>query len=253
MGELGKRIEGTPQRPALCWIPPGVFLMGSADDDELAYRGERPQHEVVISRPLWVAATPITQAQFAAVWDERHRNVREGPDHPVENVVRHTATKWCDALSRAEGLELGYERGSPMPDAGGYRLPTEAEWEYFCRAGTTTRWWFGDDPDRLTEVAWVGESLQGGGHHPVAQLPANPWGLYDLYGNVEEWCCDEVRVFADRRATDPHGGPALNDVAQRGGHFGSAPRMARSSYRGQGPPEWPNRTRGFRVVRSALA
>src|SRR5437588_2518519 len=190
-------------------IPAGSFLMGSpADDDAARAGGEFPQHPVTISRPFYLAAYKTTQAQFEKVMG---RNPSEfsargtGRDQikqldtarfPVENVSYFDAVEFCNKLSEQEGREPCYALSAierhpgggirladvkRLPDGSGYRLPSEAEWEYCARAGTATRFSCGDDPAGLGDYAWFDRN-SGGRPHAVGEKQANPWGLFDLGG-----------------------------------------------------------------------
>lgn len=242
MGPMTERIPETATRPAMRLIPAGRFLMGSPEDDPLAYKDERPRHVVVFAEPLWVAETPVTRGQYAALVGENPSRYELGAAHPVESVSLYGVREFCAALNAHEDA----------PEHARYRLPSEAEWEYFCRAGTTTRWWVGDTEEQLAEVAWFGEGWDGGRTHPVGQLRANPWGLYDVHGNVGEWCSDRLRTYGRGEVQSPLGRGTNDDgFAVRGGAFGDAARLVRAAFRGTGMPEWPSRSRGFRLVRPA--
>jgi formylglycine-generating enzyme required for sulfatase activity len=139
----------------------------------------------------------------------------------------------------------------------GYRLPTEAEWEYAARAGTTTRWWTGDSEDSLRKAAWFGEPISGG-HHPVAAKGVegrNPWGLYDVHGNVWEWCSDwyDDGTYGPNRPKNPTG-PATGELrVNRGGSWANSALWLRSANRNRNTPGYRFRNLGFRLARSAPA
>lgn len=233
-------------------VPAGSFLMGSPDDDREGRAMERPQHEVTISRPFWVATTEVTQGQWQALMGE-HPYVRDrsNPYYNLpgmaERITRpeHPATvSWEDAqefIARLNAVEDG-------PD---YRLPTEAEWEYFARAGTVTRHWFGDDSGDLGKHAWHGEGFGSGGHHPVATKTANPWGLYDIHGNVWEWVQDwyGADYYAASPATDPSGPGTGDERVVRGGSWHSTGDGWRSASRRDYAPDYRGISIGFRLVR----
>jgi formylglycine-generating enzyme required for sulfatase activity len=175
----------------LAYIPAGEFMMGSAssDYDPGNVSGKRPQHKVRISKGFNMGVTEVTQAQWRTLMGYNPSEFR-GDDLPVENVSWYGAVRFCKKLSRATGKR--------------YRLPTEAEWEYACRAGTQTAFCFGDDPDLLGEYAWWAENSEGR-THPVGQKKPNAFGLYDMHGNVEEWCSDLFyeEYYAASPSTDP--------------------------------------------------
>ena len=224
-------------------IPAGRFWMGAADDDDDVWWDEVPRHEVIISRAFHLGKYPVTQAQWQAVMGENPSKFK-GPDRPVENV------SWDDAqafIAKLNALE-GHER---------YRLPTEAEWEYACRAGSETKYSFGDDTGELGNYAWYKDNA-GGETHPVGQKRPNAWGLYDMHGNVEEWVSDwewEGQYDEDYYAgpvVDPHGPEVAGDDHMiRGGSWFDSTRDCRSAYRTCGGyPGYRDGDLGFRLALS---
>jgi formylglycine-generating enzyme required for sulfatase activity len=234
-------------------LPGGSFLMGSPDTDDMAYDDEKPQHRVTVAG-FRIAVTPVTAGIYHEVM-QREAPAESAARLPVIDVNWEDAIRFCNRLSEREGLRPAYRvKGESVAwdrFASGYRLPTEAEWEYACRAGTTTRFSFGDDPARLDAYAWFADNtsyrLQ-----PVASKRPNPWGLYDMHGNVWEWCWDwyrryalkQVRSWADLRN---FARPRYRVV--RGGSFDDAPENLRSARRGDVLPEARVRRGGFRCVR----
>jgi formylglycine-generating enzyme required for sulfatase activity len=178
-------------------IPAGEFRMGSRGYDP----NEEPIHTVRIPEPFWMAETPVTQAQFA-LWtvaeNVEHENHFKGdPNHPAENMAWYQAIQYCKWLTRTKhlGLPVGYNWAC---------LPTEAEWEYSCRAGTETEYHSGDGTAALRNVGWYEEKSDSGSTHPVAQKAPNRFGLFDTHGNVWEWCYDlyDYYVYRDRSDGD---------------------------------------------------
>jgi formylglycine-generating enzyme required for sulfatase activity len=233
--------------------------MGASTGDTEAFSDESPRHEVELTRPFVLLRTPVTQAQWSALMGTSPSHFA-GPDRPVERVSWYDALAYCNALSRSEGYPDAYAlwaiRGRPG-EAGfscqvewnrgsnGYRLPTEAEWEYACRAGTV-----GPRYGAVGEVAWYREN-SGGKTMPVRSRAWNPWGLYDMLGNVWEWCWDAShRTYTPPRAVDPiqDGADAAHRVL-RGGARSSDARRVRASYRFASGPGDQRDDVGFRPAR----
>jgi formylglycine-generating enzyme required for sulfatase activity len=235
------KIELSTTTIDLIKIPSGKFLMGSPTDRWWASGDELPRHEVTIN-PFLMGETPVTQAQWRAVvdlpkinWDlDPNPSYFSGDDHPVELVSVPDAVEFCDRLSR-----VFYRQ---------FRLPSEAEWEYACRAGTMTRYSFGDEGD-IGSYAWH-EGNSGGQTHPVKQKKANPWGLYDMHGNVLEWCQD---IWHDNYEGAPTDGRAWDDTISvwrvaRGGSWDDHPIDCRSAYRAKLLFNNQHRYLGFRAA-----
>jgi len=253
-----------PEMMAL--IPAGTFLMGNITDDTFGYSDEKLVDEVTITRPFLMGRTPVTQKQFEAVMGN-NPSYFKGPDLPVENVTWYDAVEFCNELSRLEGLDLCYSgSGANIVcdfTANGYRLPTEAEWEYACRAGTETDFHTGDmthpgtsplDP-ALDRAGWYGGN-SGGSTHPVGEKEANAFGLYDMHGNVWDWCWDwcwdwfEDAYHASRPAEDPRGPASGSYRVLRGGSWGSLAWLCRSANWFCNNPGYRCNYGGFRVVRT---
>ena len=214
-------------------VPAGWFEMGSNDGEN----DEKP------ARKVWVDAFlmdrfEMTQDQFAKFAAESDvlstdPSHFKGAKRPVEMVSWDIAALACNQRSVAEGLEPCYDdEGKCHFDATGYRLPTEAEWEYACRAGTKTAYFFGDDLRRLGDYAWYAGNA-GKQTHPVGRKKPNPWGLYDMLGNVAEWCNDFYAEDAYRRGSErnPRGPVDGTQVVLRGGSWNSSAAACRSAYR----------------------
>ena len=235
-------------------LPGGQFRMGSPETDYMADDDEKPQHEVTI----WafrMAVTPVTAGLYHEVM-EREPVAEEQEHLPMVDVSWYDAVAFCNRLSVREGYRPCYRQRFKrwMCDwhADGYRLPTEAEWEYACRAGRATRYAFGDDSDRLEDYAWF-EGNSSGQVHEVGQKRPNAWGLYDMPGNVWEWCWDWYAPYDEQPVTNPRGPkkPPVDSQrrAMRGGSFVDSPRCQRSARRVNAPPESKGWDVGFRCVR----
>ncbi len=213
----------------LAWIEPGSFLMGSDDEGHLA--DEAPRHRVRIERGYWLGVVPVTQEQYEAVTGYNPSRCTGDPRRPVERVSVDDCLRFCRLLSADLGCEV--------------RLPTEAEWEYACRAGSTSAYPCGDT-DRLSEHAWFAAN-SGGTTQPVGKKKANPWGLHDMMGNVAEWCLDGYGPYSAEDVSDPCGGPAATQVL-RGGSWRLPAWACRSTCRGAQAPTTRSDENGFRVV-----
>ncbi len=235
-----------PQGPRvvrLGWValPGGTFLIGSPEDEEGRRGSEGPIHEVRLS-PFEIAQYPVTREAYLEIIGE-DPGLPEGKanQRPVSNVSWLDAVRFCNWLStkeklakcyRVQGEEVSWDRA-----AGGYRLPTEAEWEYACRAGTRTRWPFGDDEAELDRHAWYGAN-SGNKPHTVGDKEPNPWQLHDMHGNVYEWCWDWFSPYPEDPQEDPIGPVRRSSFrVLRGGAFWNSPWDLRSAGRNWGRPE----------------
>lgn len=229
-------------------IAAGSFLMGSnAGPGAPYYNGlnpPQPVHAVTISAPFWMGATEVTQGEYAALMGNNPSSFF-GLDHPVERVSWHDARAYCAALQARE-LALGR-----VPAGYEYRLPTEAEWEYACRAGTTSEFHVGaalecaDAAFALSDHS--GANCNRTSSAPVASFAPNAWGLHDMHGNVHEWCLDSFDVYSAGAVVDPFTTGGTYRVI-RGGFWGGASRYCRSAARAFYLPGLANSGRGFRVV-----
>jgi len=202
----------------------------------------------------------VTQKAYKALMGKSPAKF-EGDDRPVERPSWLYAIRYCNLRSLREGLKPCYNLDTQACDfsADGYRLPTEAEWEYACRAGTTTRYSFGSDAAQLGDHAWF-KGNAGGATHPVGQKRPNPWGLCDMHGNVAEWCHDiyAADAYAKGEAKDPTGPKAGDERVLRGGSWGASADACRSAARKSEPPGFADvcfgyEQYGFRCVRRAEA
>jgi formylglycine-generating enzyme required for sulfatase activity len=216
-------------------IPAGEFLMGSPDGDEEARGNEKPQHRVTISRPFYLGKYEVTQAQWETVMGSNPSKFK-GQRNPVEQVSWKDVQKFIKKLNQKEGGNK-------------YRLPTEAEWEYAARAGTTSTYSFGDDVAALGRYAWY-HLNSGRVTHPVGQKEANGWGLYDMHGNVFEWVRDWYgeKYYSSSPATDPRGPSSGSYMVYRGGSEANNARNCRSAQRISRPPGFQNINVGFRLA-----
>jgi formylglycine-generating enzyme required for sulfatase activity len=231
-------------------IPAGEFEMGSTEAED-----ERPRHLVTITRPFYLGVYPVTQREYLQVIKQNPSYSSGNERLPVENVSWHDAVTFCNVLSQKEGLPLFYAiNGRTVTvsnwNGPGYRLPTEAEWEYACRAGTTTRFSFGDDQNALGEYAWFGDNANQQ-THPVGEKKPNGFGLHDMHGNVWEWCSDwyDADYYKQSPAADPRGPePAAHRVI-RGGSWYRDLQIARSASRFWSSQEGQYFHLGFRLAR----
>jgi formylglycine-generating enzyme required for sulfatase activity len=223
----------------LKYIPSGTFMLGSPDTDKESYANERPAHEVRISTPFYLGDCPVTQRQWKMVMGaDNNPSYYKGDDLPVENVSWEEAKEFCRRLS-----ELPEEKAAGRV----YGLPTEAQWEYACRAGTRGLYFFGDDPGRLGKYAWF-EGNSKDTTHPVGSRDPNPWGLYDMHGNVCQWCEDWFDSYRSRPVTDPVGGLDGFRRVYRGGAWNSSAWRCRDAARASEAPKVGSPTIGFRVA-----
>ena len=228
----------------MVWIPAGTFLMGRYSGEQDSYSDEDPQHQVTISSGFWMGKYELTQAQWTAVmgttpWSGQSY-VLDDPDSPAVYVSWNDAQSFISALNTLTGKT--------------FRLPTEAEWEYACRAGTTERFYWGDDSAYSvgdaycwwTYNAWdVNERYA----HVVGLKLPNAWGLYDMSGNVREWCNDWYGTYPSGSVTDPEGPSSGSYRVLRGGCWGSIGTYCRSAYRSNTYPSYTISDIGFRLSR----
>jgi len=240
----------------LVYIPAGSFMMGGsssaaqlAEDYNIRTKellaDEFPQHQVRISKGFWMGQTEVTQGQYKSVMNAQPWSgedyVQDDANNPAVYVSWDDAVEFCRKLSQLEGKK--------------YRLPTEAEREYACRTGTTTRFSLSDSDSSLGDHAWFSDNAyeEGQGYaHSVGQKEPNPWGLYDMHGNVWEWCSDyyDEEYYSNSPSVDPKGPPSGDARCLRGGSWLSAVGSLRCSYRGSDDPGDRNGLVGFRVVLS---
>lgn len=245
--------ESTPIE--MVWIPRGTFWMGAQSDETFLNSDvdETPRHQVILTKGFWIGKYEVTQEQYSAVIEDTEYSFDENPLYPAENI------SWDDIndhfLPQLNNGNDGFL----------WRLPTEAEWEYSCRAGYDENWfWWGSNLDSLDEFAVsMANSNAGGGYtiHPIGSLSPNPFGLHDMLGNVQEWCSDYYNVFTsyysicpspdiDPTGIDPHP-DYFNRRMARGGSFRSVNEICRPAYRTGRLTSIKLNWVGFRLVREA--
>jgi formylglycine-generating enzyme required for sulfatase activity len=228
--DLGRNVKMN-----LVEIPAGKFVMGCPKNEKDRLPADFDEHEVTITKSFYLGVYPVTQEQYAAIMGANPSKFK-GATHPVEQVSWTEAQAFCKKAS-------GRTRRK-------FRLPTEAEWEYACRAGTQTAYSFGDDWRGLGDHAWYGDN-SGQTTHPVGEKKPNEFGLYDMHGNVWQWCSDWNSKSHDGKAEkDPRGpksGKSENRVARGGSWLGDV-RMCRSAFRTSSAPDMRLSYFGFRVV-----
>jgi len=237
----GKPIVVADINLELIRVNAGVFMMGSLVGDPERDSAEGPVTEVRFKHEFWLGKTEVTQAQYEAVMGlnpSRFRGV--GPNGPVERVSWDDAMEFCRLLTERE------RTAKRLPKRHEYTLPTEAQWEYACRAGTT-----GSYAGSLSEMSWsAGNS--GKTTHPVAELRPNNWGFYDMSGNVLEWCLDWYGDYPGGSVTDPSGPEKGYFRIARGGSWRMDSGVGRSAARAGGSQARRDYTIGFRVALSRI-
>jgi formylglycine-generating enzyme required for sulfatase activity len=249
-----------PQRPVIdgfVWIPGGTFMMGSPaseadrDDDEV-------QHRVTVSA-FYMGQYEVSQKEYTEVMGNNPSNFKD-PNLPVEQVTWFDAVRYCNARSLKEGLALAYtingEKVTWNRNANGFRLPTEAEWEYACRAGTTGPFSTGNNIT-TGQANYNGKypynnNIKGTYRERAIEVwsfASNPWGVYNMHGNVWEWCWDWYGGYSMADQTDPAGAVSGATRVLRGGGWNDNAQSLRSARRGDNEPSGRNDSDGFRVVR----
>ncbi|MBT5709177.1 formylglycine-generating enzyme family protein [Verrucomicrobia bacterium] len=172
----------------MVWIQPGSVKLGSPDSESGRFLDEGPQHQVEIEHGYWLSKHEVTQSEFENIMGFNPSRAAGSPKAPVETVT------WFEAVTYCQRLTEQARNSNSLPDGYEYRLPTEAEWEYACRAGTETAYSFGDDAKDLSLYGWWSNN-SGATPSQVGLLRPNPWGLYDMHGNVFEWCLTEYKAY----------------------------------------------------------
>ena len=220
----------------LVLLPAGTFLMGGDSVVEQADENETPRHEVTFSTPFFIGKVAVTQAQWQTIMGNNPSHF-VGAERPVETVSFGDALEFLERLNRREATST-------------YRLPTEAQWEYAARAGSQDTYCFGSQRTQLDQYAWY-QKNSGQETHPVGQLAANAWGLYDMHGNVHEWCSDwfDRNYYARSPACDPEGPQTGLARSLRGGDWGSLDWYCRCAIRSLSAADRRSPRVGFRVVK----
>ena len=225
----------------MVWIKPGKFLMGSRTD-EVARDNDETQHWVTLTQGFWMSSHEVTQAEYQNVIGINPSSFTGDTNRPVETVSWNEAVDYCTALTNAE------RNANRIPSDWEYHLPTEAEWEYCARAGANARYGHGDDLGytALGNYAWYADN-SGDTTHPVEQKLANAWGLFDMHGNVYEWCHDRSADYPAGSAIDPQGSTTSNQRIYRGGTWKYQAWICRAANRLEYPPTLKYDYIGFRV------
>ncbi|HUQ68517.1 MAG TPA: SUMF1/EgtB/PvdO family nonheme iron enzyme [Planctomycetaceae bacterium] len=232
----GEVREFTNLKIKFCWCPPGDFEMGSSETSS-DHQLNESQHKVTLSRGFWMQQTELTQNQYQQLMGSNPAFYK-GEQNPVDSVTWNEANEFARRLSELP----------PEKKAGNlFRLPTEAEWEYACRAGSTTVFTHGDDEAGLEEFAWYHKN-SARTTHPVGKKKPNGWGLHDMHGNVSEWCQDFYGDHSREAAIDPRGPPSGDKRTLRGGGWFQVAMWQRSSHRDAFVPSARYVGLGFRLV-----
>jgi len=238
------RAVSMPPPENMVFIPPGTFRMGTPVGETGRQSWEGQQTVVTISRGFWMGKYEVTQDAYFEVLGVNPSQFKADASAPVESVT------WSDAIAFCVTLTAREQGVGRIPAGSAYRLPTEAEWAYACRALTSTRFNYGDDPDtsQLTNNAWFGGN-SGDQTHAVGQKVPNLWGLYDMHGNVWEWCQDWwLDSYPGGSAVDPRGPVSGSYRVVRGGSWGGDAWFERSGVRSFADPGSRSHSFGFRVV-----
>ncbi|MCK5153733.1 MAG: formylglycine-generating enzyme family protein [Spirochaetales bacterium] len=246
---MGSRdSSGSGPEDGFVLVRGGTFQMGSAD-----ISNAKPVHSVTVSS-FYMSKYEVTQGEYKAVMGSNPSDSGKGigDKYPVNKVNWNEAVEYCNKLSRKEGLTPVYSGSgnniSMNINANGYRLPTEAEWEYAARGGNSSRGYTYSGSNTIGSVAWYKDN-SGSKSHPVGQKQANEIGLYDMSGNVWEWCWDWYGSYSSGRQTDPTGKSSGSSRVFRGGSWGAGASGCRSADRGYYYPSDRGYFLGFRLVR----
>jgi len=230
------------ERPEMVFVPPGTYRMGSPTNEVGRSEDEGPQTVATLTRGFFMAKYKVTQQDYQWVIGTYPSVFTGDLSRPVETVSWENATNYCAQLTKRE------RAARVIPSNSVYRLPTEAEWEYACRAWTSTRYSYGEDPAyaKLADYAWYEDNSSHTTHAVGLKLP-NPWGLFDMHGGLWEWCQDWYGRYPGGSVVDPKGPATGKYRVYRGGSWGCEPPQCRSATRGYNP-EGETGYVGFRVV-----
>jgi uncharacterized protein (TIGR02996 family) len=229
--ELAEQVELT-----LSLIPPGIFQMGSSVHEKDRFSNEGPRHQVTITRPFYLGVYPVTQAQWLAVMQNKPSACVD-EQRPVEQVNWHECQEFCKRLGERLGRVV--------------RLPYEAEWEYACRAGTASAYCTGNGVEALKRAGWCsyrGHTGSACQTQPVGEFAPNAFGLYDMHGNVCEWCQDGLRTYVRQPQVDPRGDESGDYRVVRGGSWYYGPADSRSACRYHRPVVYRLDYYGLRIA-----
>ncbi|MEA2084231.1 MAG: SUMF1/EgtB/PvdO family nonheme iron enzyme [Thermodesulfobacteriota bacterium] len=226
------KVKGIDFR--MVYMPSGTFVMGSPPDEK-GHKPEEIQHRVTFTRGFWIGRTEVTQELYQTVMT-KNPSYYKGPDLPVENV------SWNDAVAFIQRL-------NDLVPNGKFNLPTEAQWEYACRAGSKGAYCFGSNRANLGRYAWLGDNTHSRIRlKPVATKKPNAWAIYDMHGNLWEWCRDWYGEYPRGSVKDPTGVSSGTEKVCRGGSWLSGAGGVRCSDRDHVPPDYANTSVGFRVT-----
>lgn len=247
----GRHLSGRGM--SMVHVESGSFLMGSPRYEEEREQDE-DRHQVTLTRDYLIGSTEVNQEQWFSVMATNPSRF-EGADRPVENITFDECIEFCNQLSIIEGLTPAYGRRHGEVywnrESNGYRLPTEAEWEFACRAGSQKRFTSGDRAVDLNEVSWFRNNSTGRTHNVALRAPNN-WGLHDMHGNVWEWCWNWSAEYPSRFATDPEGPRQGSSRVIRGGSWDNPTEACRSANHNSAKPGFHGGILGFRVARTVF-
>ena len=244
---VGQDREDNALELRLIWCPPGEFKMGSPASDPDAYSNEQPQVPVALSQGFWLGKSVVTQADWEPLMHNKPwqtpGNIHEAADYPATHVSWEDAIVFCEKLTDVERC------AGRLPSDWEYSLPSEAQWEYACRAGTTTRFSFGDDEAKLHGHAWYNRNRDVGRDPApkVGKRLPNPWGLHDMHGSLWEWCRDWYQSQLPG-GPDPEVTEVASDRVVRGGSWYCPAKGCRSAARGAFAPNDRQDAIGFRLA-----